>query len=832
MDNKFNDKQYEVIRFYDGHAVVLGGSECDKPNILALRVLMAHQIYGVAYEDMLCLSVTTRAQHEIKNKVRVIAGNVTNNLSIFNCQQLCLRFLLDNHIISGDTDIADEEDQNEMLMEIMNFAQLSEDVKKKILDNAINIFIDRHDLSLEFKKEGCTPEYIEEAQKYVQLKEERKLVDHDDIQMLTYATLCSENSQVYKYSSFKWIQVDELHRLNKIQIAIIEKLLVKESGTILYWGDKQESINALVCQRFDTLAALRNDSRVFFVDLSDNYSSTSGLQNMLVNYAIHHIGVNAELLPNASLTIEPDGTLVTIDGKYTNRHIDVVSAVARNLSYQSQELAEKTGGSAETTCILVQSDDEAEELSEQLGLHGIKHIKLPRKDSFMSTNYKVIYSHFSVAVDDTRYSDWIRILYQTRVLATMELTRRFVKKIKEIGLSPLDLMDYDNGSYFINFCDSYIGKEFVVFDIESTGNDFFTDDILRIKAIKMKNGELVPGSEFNVNVSREQEDKEHFMSATEAVECFLAYIGNDELLTHNANSNIHLLENNIKRYTPNIHYAFPVFWDTYRMMRMLNFNMHIMQLPEALRMCGIEVTNLQDGFDNVRAIKALTDFCYQQMSRLTNTQKAFIQHPEVVKIKDRLRADYMPLYKHTADKLYSATTDAEHNIDFEFKYVYNELLNDRYIGTIRMFPYMRNLISNTLLDAENDVYFYQQLVNHLYELRTLKDEDFFQNKALTKNLFIMTVTKAHKMMFDNVIIYNVTLGRKLHYVSGDSDNDARVLYTAISRARKRLYITYEYAITPLISQLPEISPHFHEMSKNKIEAILKLEEIGKRQKHK
>lgn len=825
MNKILDDKQYEVIRFVDGHAVVLGEPECGKTNILALRVLMAHQIYGVAYENMLCMTSTNRAQHELRKQIRIVAGDVMNELSVNSCQWFCIKFLIDNHLISSDTGIADEEDQDELLMEIANSQQpLSVNVKKKILENAISIFIDSHDIHLEFRKAKCDPEYMEEAQKYVQLKAEKRLIDYDDIQLMTYAALCSINARVYKHTSFKWIQVDEIHRLNEIQTAIIEKLLVKENSTILYWGDKQESITPLVHQQlFDCLAYLRKDSKNVFFNLSENVCSTPCLHNMLVNYAIHQIGVDAELLPKTNNPIEPDGTLVTIDGKYTKRHNGVVSAIARNLSYQSEEQAEKTECPEEVTCILAKSDDEAEELSEQLEMHGIKHVKLARKDSFMSINFKVIYSHFSVVVDDIRYSDWVRILYQTRALATMELAQRFVKKIREIGLSPIDLMDYEEGSYFINFCNSYKNKELVVFDVESTGSDIFKDDILRIVAMKMKDGKFVPGTEFCVSVGGEQQ---RFMSVQKALELFIRYIGDDDLLTHDATYKIHLLENNIKRHTTGINYEVSELWDTQRMARMLNLYPYKLKLSEALNMCGLETTKSHNEFDNINAIKTLATSCYHKMRERVSIQQSFISHPEVVKIKDRLRANYMPLYKHTASKLYYDTENVENSFDLELKYVYNELINNRYIGTIRMFPYMRNLLCNMFVNDPKHMSFYHQLLNHLYELRILNDGEFFQDNVLTENLFIMTIPKAKEMQFENVIIYNATHEQMSQCDSNHSDNNARILYTAMSRARKRLYITYEKSITPLICQRSEIYSHFKEMDAKKLEAILKLEEIG------
>lgn len=86
-------------------------------------------------------------------------------------------------------------------------------------------------------------------------------------------------------------------------------------------------------------------------------------------------------------------------------------------------------------------------------------------------DFKTLYSHLSVVVNDTRFADWARLLYQTNALETLQLSKRCIKKMRDIGLTPLDLMCYENSSYYIEFCKSYNNKEVVLFDTETTGLD-------------------------------------------------------------------------------------------------------------------------------------------------------------------------------------------------------------------------------------------------------------------------------------------------------------------------------------------------------------------------
>ena len=50
------------------------------------------------------------------------------------------------------------------------------------------------------------------------------------------------------------------------------------------------------------------------------------------------------------------------------------------------------------------------------------------------------------------------------------------------------------------------------------------------------------------------------MEPEDAFEFFINYVGDAELLGHNVNYDVHILENNIKRRTKNLVFNIPVYW--------------------------------------------------------------------------------------------------------------------------------------------------------------------------------------------------------------------------------------------------------------------------------
>lgn len=855
----FDEKQTEVIRFNSGHALVLGAPGCGKTDILSYRVLLSNQAFKIDFKDMLCLTFTNRASREMKERIKNTVGDVMGELFVGNLHRFCIKFIYENNLVPIDVCIADDTEQEEIIAELKGSTQIPAAWEiMKVTNAAAYIYMKSNNFPIEltggeFFIDNKTRDL---AEKYIKYKEENRLIDFDDILLLTYKALMEEGYQEkYKYSSYKWIQVDEVQDLNPIQIAIIEKLVSKDYESVVYLGDERQAIYSFLGAKHKTIVSIKEKAGKNFFVLSNNYRSPMYLLDMLNNFAIYRLKVDATLLPKTINNQHIDDGLVLINCNSREEQHNVIATQGRLLYYNSQEKFEKTKNEKdlESTGILVRTNADAEIISEKLEAHNIAHIKLSKKDVFKTVDFKTLHSHLSVVVNDTKFSDWARILYQTKAQETMALCKRFIRKMRQIGLTPLDLMYYEDSSYFIEFCKSYENKEIVLFDTETTGLDIFNDDIIQIAAIKMKNGKVVPSSELDIIIKLQgdktipatlnngvinpmldeyarrslgkQKENQYFMEAEEAFDFFVNYIGNAELLGHNVNYDVHILENNITRRAKNISFNIPVYWDTLKMARMLDPNLRKHTLENLLETYGLDGVNSHNALDDIRATKSLADYCYVKMYELVDIQKNFISHPEIKKVQRRLNKKYWPLYQHTMNKLYAATINNENTFDYEFDYIYNQMVNQKIIKGIKLYPYIRSLFNKVVIDSAKDKYFNHQLVNHLYEFRTFNEGDFFQNGILQERMFIMTIHKAKGLEFDNVILYDITNGRFPHPSSKNIDEDARVLYVGMSRAKKRLYITYENRISRLLAEHNEVMEHFEEMNPSKKDHLLNLEKI-------
>ena len=849
-------KQEEVINFIGGRALVLAAPGCGKTAILSHRVAKAHQYYGIDYSQMLCLTFTNRASRSMRERVEEVVGSIPTDLYVGNLHRFCIRFLYENEIVSLDTGIMDDTDQEETIGEIIYpnggtvYAYEIQDVL-----NYSNMFFETeyfpeelqiHKLAVEKRKQQLArsgrdftlKHYEEYARKYVSFKEENHIIDFDDILLLTYRALMEKDyREKYKLSSFKWIQVDEVQDLNPLQLAIIDKLTASDFSAVVYLGDQRQAIYSFLGASKKDVNGIREKCGDNVFLLSNNYRSPVYLLDMLNDYAIEQLKVGSELLPHTNNDSHIDDAL-TIMKCYDNaEQFDVLATIVRQFCGDYNESKEGIG-------VLVKTNAEADNISEELKAHQIRHLKLTKKDMFKTVPFKTLYSHLSVVVNDTRFSEWARILYSSKVIEKISDARRCIRKMRDLGLTPFDLIKYDDSSYFMEFCKSYKDKEIVIFDTETTGLDIFNDDIIQIAAMKMKHGVIVPGSELDIIIETDKEipptlgegrvnpmveeyaRREH-LTPQAAFELFVEYVGDDELLGHNANYDIHILENNIKRRTRNINFTTPVFWDTLKMSRMLDPNLRKHTLEGLLEFFHLEGNNSHNALDDIRATHSLVDHCYERMSNMIEAQKTFLSHPVMKRIQARMLRIYAPFYEHTESLLYSDVVDDAHTFDAEFDYIYKGFVEKKFIEPIERFDYMKKLFNKVVIQ-EKDVHFYDQLVGHLYEFRTFNEADLYQNHIVDETIHIMTIHKAKGLEFDNVLIFNVSEGSMPHYNAvkyGNVDEEARVLYVALSRAKKRIYITYAGSLSQFIKNHDKVLEHFYDMPEGQKQKMLKFEEI-------
>ena len=238
----------------------------------------------------------------------------------------------------------------------------------------------------------------------------------------------------------------------------------------------------------------------------------------------------------------------------------------------------------------------------------------------------------------------------------------------------------------------------------------------------------------------------------------------------------------------------------------------------------------QSGIEGIK--EAIVNEEYTEEEIEAYLGKSTLDDAKLALAKETGTDGFVPVAKKSGDtgemefvaKKDSAKTNTAENEEM-VRFIAEKLIERKYINSIERFDYILKLVDNVLLDKENDKYFNQQVNNHLYELRTFNEADLFENGIVKEHIHIMTIHKAKGLQFDNVIVCDVSEGSFPVYWSKNKSEDARTLYVALSRAKKRLYITYVAAPSEFMQS---INKCFELMDRNAMKELLRMEESYKK----
>ena len=876
MDNNgqtplLDDSQREVVEVSGGYHLVLAPPGCGKTHTLAERICYAHA-HGVEYGDMLCLTFTNRASREMLGRIaRRISDPSVADLQVGNVHRYCSRFLFESETVSASSSIIDNDDSvsiiadymhedEEMVIvdyrryhvyqEIVAFQHLMYQIEhgqpmevylhpeafteenrmalKKICqlqkyEFNISSMIDIYHNAESYIDDANAPHLDSSmaksirnlalkmyyAREYELYKLENNMLDFDDLLLYAYDAYRRDRAKpsaerTLKY--YSWVQVDEVQDLNEMQLAIIDLITTDKDYTVVYLGDEQQAIFSFMGAKMETLMKLRMRCKGHIHHLTKNHRSPSYLLDVFNDYAAKTLNIKRDLLPTTDRKVKAtaDDLRIIASGTVAQETDDVVRLAAT--------LKEKYPG--ERTAVIVSSNRDADIISDTMDGYGLRHFKVSGKDLFSTNEMKLLFSHLDVVMNDNNFISWARVLKGMKVFQTNALARRFLRKLKQLLLTPSDIMLYHGSSYILEFLRSYESGPVVVFDTETTGLDVFSDDIIEISAIRVLHGNQVGdpldlyirtdkaipemlGSKPNpmYAIYHDKESRGELMSHEDALRLFLDFIGDGPIVGHNVSYDYHILDNNMMRYLGDTMTHHPnVCYDTLRLMHLLVPGLNSYRLESLLAAFHLEGTNSHQAIDDTAATVSLLAFCYQKALQKREQQLAFINHPKVVPYGDRLRRNYSELYTATQHNLYTTPVTAEPQLISELKACYRYLLEGGYINNVEKFGYVLDYISGDIIeDACRHRPLYDQLSRYLLDLNTLKEADFCNSDSINETVYVTTVHKAKGLEFRNVIVYEAADGRYPNFFNNSKkqdDEDARKFYVAISRAQERLYIAY------------------------------------------
>ena len=308
-----NERQKEAVFYTEGPLLILAGAGSGKTRVLTHRIAYLIAEKGINPWNILAITFTNKAAHEMRERVDRIAGNVGGgSVGVSTFPSTCVRILrrhIDRLGYDNNFTIYDADDQKTLMKEICRKMNID---TKKVRERALLAQIshakdellnpDEMEVSAgaDFNQKRAAQVYRE----YQAALRRNNALDFDDLIVKTVELFqnCDDVLQTYQ-DRFRYIMVDEYQDTNTAQFKFVS-LLASRYENLCVVGDDDQSIYKF---RGANIGNILGFERVFpnakVIRLEQNYRST---QNIL-DAANGVIANNTERKEKTLWTENPEG---------------------------------------------------------------------------------------------------------------------------------------------------------------------------------------------------------------------------------------------------------------------------------------------------------------------------------------------------------------------------------------------------------------------------------------------------------------------------------------------------------------------------------------------
>lgn len=252
---ELNQSQLEAVTTTEGYVRVIAGAGSGKTRALTSRFAYLVEYFGVMPANVLCVTFTNKAAHEMKKRIRHMIGD-SDLGKITTFHGFCALFLREEHNkIQFPTNflILDDDDVNSVLVEC--FEKLEINTKqctfrkakgyiagKKNKGDYIDYLCNATYDALNLQREKATT--IEDKIYYEFLFIQRKMygLDFDDLIVLALSVLCNNEDIKFKWQQrLQYIMVDEFQDVSGRQYELVD-ILSNHHKNLFVVGDPDQTI--------------------------------------------------------------------------------------------------------------------------------------------------------------------------------------------------------------------------------------------------------------------------------------------------------------------------------------------------------------------------------------------------------------------------------------------------------------------------------------------------------------------------------------------------------------------------------------------------------------
>ncbi|MGE5540359.1 MAG: ATP-dependent helicase [Gemmatimonas sp.] len=317
--DSLNPEQRAAVETLDGPVLVLAGAGTGKTRVLVTRLAHLLATARAMPGEVLAVTFTNKAAREMKERVGALIGRSVEGMWLGTFHSISARIVRRHAELVGlkpDFTILDDDDQNRLLRQILQEANLDE---KKWPPRALNAVIQR------WKDRGLTPDKvsagdagefahgrgIELYKRYQERLRTLNAADFGDLLLHSLTLFTAHPDVLADYQRrFKYLLVDEYQDTNVAQYLWL-RLLAQGRHNICCVGDDDQSIYGWRGAEVGNILRFEKDfPGAVVIRLERNYRSTSHILAAASGLIAH----NADRLGKTLWTERAGGDKVRVQG--------------------------------------------------------------------------------------------------------------------------------------------------------------------------------------------------------------------------------------------------------------------------------------------------------------------------------------------------------------------------------------------------------------------------------------------------------------------------------------------------------------------------------------
>lgn len=836
MEKILNSEQLAVINELKNNVFLVASAGTGKTETLSQRLANIINNKKAEGKEILCITFTNKACKEMQERIEKIVGKEAKDITVKTFHSFSLQVIKEQSKkktdIFTDFTVIDEEDSKEIIKKFNNkeypvnalysFVCLIKEYRIKLNILSENSYDDYNKvIDYLFKNKNdsidniCTVGAGYERRLNIELKNSLRkygymLINKYDFElkknhMLDFNDLITETKKLFEdkevvdqyKNQYKYINIDEVQDTSITEYKIIEKIF--ENNNILLCGDRFQTIyewRGSVPTEIQEAYQKKYLPKV--IQFCENYRATKVLTDSSIEYL-------KKTFPNEYKSIydldiksisENEGEKILYNS-YSNRRQE-----AENIKNYIEEIYRKNNKPGRI-CILTRNNMLNVDLSECLKNDSEKYefALVDQYKFFRREEIKDIVAFLKLIVNENDAISFERILKKfptgVRIKKIEEIQSDYYK---QIGIKLTDFIkDNTNGEYFSLLLDIYESNgTIIVFDVESTGTDVTEDEIIQIAAIKIdKEGDVIDSFERFIKPSKSVGSSALVHNFTDeflnkngqdketAFKDFIEFSKNALIIGHNVKYDISILSSELERCGIE-QVRFKGVYDTLDIYRRFYPNLVNHKLETLSKLFPIKHSPSHNALDDVKATAYLLVYAINNKIKETSLERISCVGKHIksfVDISNSINRLFEDSLNMRPDEIVEYILE-----NFSFEKIYAQDEREKKFKRIKDFKNFLKLFDkkekrnrDSLIDIVNITALSNGEIEEIMIKRTGKDR-----------IPIITVHQAKGLEFDYVFLAGLEENTFPSYQSiknGNVNEEKRLFYVAITRAKKKLYLS-------------------------------------------